>query len=158
MAIQIEEVSDLRAAWPDIEPLIEGIMEYHRPWDKRTPVEGWTSRIYEFMNSKESITFLARDESGRALGFINGAMRSDSGIFREPFVFVNNAYVDEAARSQGVGSELMRRVEEWAHSAGAQEIRLHVSAGNELGFGFWSKFGFETSEYVMRKPLAEAPA
>jgi GNAT superfamily N-acetyltransferase len=151
----IEEIHDLRGAWPEIEPLLEGIMEYHRPWEKRTPMPGWTNRLYEIMDTIENVTFLARDESRRAVGFLNGAVHKDQGIFREPFAFVNNAFVVEQARSHGVATALLRSFEVWARAAGAEDIRLNVSAGNELGLSFWAKSGFDTHEYIMRKPIAE---
>jgi GNAT superfamily N-acetyltransferase len=149
----IEEVRDLREAWTDIVPLLEGIMEYHRPWDTRTPAEGWTSRIYEVMRTEENVTFLARDEASRAVGFINGLLHKDEGIFVEPFAFVNNAFVKEHARFNGAGTALFQHFEEWARRAGAEDIRLNVNAGNALGVDFWRRAGFEPSEYVLRKSL-----
>jgi GNAT superfamily N-acetyltransferase len=145
----------MRQAWPDLEPLLEGIMAYHRPWDPRTPIDGWTSRIFEFME-KEGVTFLARDASGKVIGFLNGLLRKDQGVFLEPFAFVSNAFVEEDVRSLGVGTALLLRFEAWATADGAQDIRLNVNAANDLGLSFWRKNGFQTFEYILRKPLVEA--
>lgn len=149
----IEEVRDLDAAWAELEPLMLGIIEYHRPWDPRTLVADWKQRIRAYMAvDGGNITLIARD-AGEAVAFLNGSMAPDGGIFEEGFAFINNIFVRDGSRGSGAGTALVRRFEEWARERGAHELRLHVNAGNEPGRASWGAGGFEVVEEVRRKPL-----
>ena len=153
----IEEVADFDAAWPDLEMLSLGIIDYHRPWDERALRADWSERMHGYLEGmQDSLTLIARNDAGAAVAFVTGKVEKDYGIFIESFAFIANFYVVPEARAQGVGSQLLRRFEDWARAEGATELRLHVNAGNELGQRFWEINQLHPIEYVMSKPLVEA--
>jgi aminoglycoside 6'-N-acetyltransferase I len=157
-AFYIEEVRDVRAVWPELERLMVGIIEYHRPWDARELRDDWAPRVREYLDrGPEIVTFLARNQAGRAVGFVSGYLQKDYGIFKEPFSFIDNVFVEEDNRGAGVGTALVERFEAWSKAQGATEVQLHVNAGNSLGQRFWDREGFRPSEYVMRKPVETQP-
>ena len=146
----IEQVEDLDAVWPEIEALLVGIIEYHRPWDARELRPDWSPRMREYMASG-CTTFLARDAAGEAVGFIEGKVTHDYGIFVETVAHVDNAFVVESHRRQGVGAQLLQRFEDWSRDQGATDLALEFAHGNDLGLSFWRKSGFEPRQLVMGK-------
>jgi GNAT superfamily N-acetyltransferase len=157
-AFHIEEVQDLDAAWADLEPLIEGIIEYHRPWDARVLLEDWSPRIRAVMvPGPDTLVLLARDDGGNAVAFLHAVMLRDGGIFDHVVGMVENIFIAESSRGSGIGTAFMEHFEAWAKAEGAIEYRLHVNAGNELGQRFWNREGYQPAEYVMRKPVETQP-
>ncbi|MDV2481862.1 GNAT family N-acetyltransferase [Methanoculleus sp. Wushi-C6] len=55
---------------------------------------------------------------------------------------VESLYVDEAYRSQGVGTALMHRALAWLDENGSIENGVSVAEGNEEAFPFYRRFGF----------------
>jgi ribosomal protein S18 acetylase RimI-like enzyme len=154
-AFTIEEVTDLDAAWPKIEPLVLGIIEYHRPWDARKLSPNWAGVMREYMQS-QCTTLLARNHDGEALGFLSGTIRADFGIFEGTLGHVDNIFVVEHVRRDGIGSALCERFEAICASRGCDEVRLDVAIGNEPGNGFWRRSGYEPATQAMHKSLVSA--
>ena len=151
---EIEEVRDLEAAWPELEPLLIGILEYHRAWDLRPLRTDWRTRWMTYFASRsDSIFLLAFRQDGRAVGFLNGSVVRDHGIFDQAFGDIDNAFVQEESCAKGVGTALLRNFETWCRGGGAAEVRLHVDAANQLGVQFWTKAGFQTYSFAMKKRL-----
>jgi ribosomal protein S18 acetylase RimI-like enzyme len=149
----IEEVTDLDAAWPELELLVLGIIEYHKPWDRRVLKAGWAPIMREYMAT--CLTLVAR-ESGLAVGFLSGTVGPDVGIFEGAVGHIDNAFVIESARRRGVGQALTERFEARCRDRGANEVRLDVAEGNALGMGFWRRSGYEVTMHAMSKSLEAA--
>lgn len=147
----IEEVTDLDAVWPEIETLVLGIAEYHQPWDTRTLRDDWAPIMRDYMRSC-GLTLLARDANGEAVGFLSGDIPTGD-IFREVIGHIDNVYLLERARRQGVGSALVSRFEAWCREQGASEVRLDVNLRNEPGLRFWARSGYTATMQAMSKPL-----
>jgi len=150
----IGEVTDTDAVWPELEGLVLGIIEYHRPWDQRVLRADWATRMREYMAS-HCFTLVARSESGAPLGFLSGTVGPDVGIFEGVVGHIDNAFVIESARRQGVGRALAERFEKRCRDEGARSIRLDVAAGNSMGFVFWAQASFVTSRFELEKRLEE---
>ena len=148
----IEEVMDFDKAWPALEALTFGIIEYHRPWDNRKLRPNWSGIMREYMET-QCTTLPARRPGGEAIGFLTGTIRSDFGIFEGTFGHVDNAFVVERARKEGIGRGLYDRFEGICRARGASEVRLEVATGNKLGARFWRGAGFEVQMQEMSKSL-----
>jgi len=74
---------------------------------------------------------------------------------------IESLYVDEAYRSQGVGTALMRRALAWLDENGSVENRVAVAEGNEEVFLFYRRFGFYPRRTVLeqvRENVSPRPA
>jgi GNAT superfamily N-acetyltransferase len=150
---EIEEVRDMDAVWPEVEALVLGIIEYHQPIDPRPLRQDWSIRMRSYMEpGADALTLLAR-ESGDTVAFLNGRVWRDHGIFDEVYAYIDNAFVRQDARGQGVGRALLARFESWSRRRGAANMRLNVSAANELGLTFWTRAGFRITDHAMAKSL-----
>ena len=157
MAIEIEEVTDLDAVWPELSALFLALHNYHDPWLSRRLRDDWEPRWREYIRPNDDrLILIARDE-GRAIGYYNVSIRRDYGIFDELVGFIDDAYIEPEYRSAGLGRRLLRHAEAWCRDRGAPEVRLNVIAGNKLGVRFWTLSGFELQSMTMRKSLERAP-
>jgi GNAT superfamily N-acetyltransferase len=151
-AFVIEEVPDVVALWPELEPLVLGILDFHRPWDDRELRADWATPMREYM-ATHGLTLVARNTSGNAIAFLNGTVGPEVGIYEGIVGHIDNAFVLEQERSRGIGMALVERFEAWCRSRGATEIGLDVADGNVVGLGFWRRSGFKVNLHAMRKKL-----
>ena len=70
---------------------------------------------------------------------------------------IESLYVDEAYRSQGIGTALMTRALAWLDENGSVENRVAVAEGNEEAFPFYRKFGFYPRRTVLEQVRGNAP-
>ena len=151
----IETVADIDAIWPELEPLLLGLIEYHQPWDNRTLKPDWATVMRSYMSGVD-MTLIARDSAGRAVGFVSGGV-SDALIFSDITGHIDNIFVAEEARGQGAGAALLSAFEAWCRERGASEVRLEVNDANERGRGFWGDAGYRVSGLEMRRLLEARP-
>ena len=74
--------------------------------------------------------------SGRYVGYCASSISPDQEGE------IESVYVEEAYRSQGIGTALMKRALAWLDANGTARIRVSVADGNEAAFPFYQKFGF----------------
>jgi ribosomal protein S18 acetylase RimI-like enzyme len=99
---------------------------------------------------------------GTPVGMASG-VRSDD---EDGVVELISMWIAPAGRGQGVGDQLMARIEEFARAGSAHALKLSVVAGNEKAHGLYLRSGYidtnepgdlmpdgVTRELVMRKPL-----
>ncbi|HOI12843.1 MAG TPA: GNAT family N-acetyltransferase [Methanoculleus sp.] len=64
---------------------------------------------------------------------------------------IESVYVDEAYRSQGVGTALVHRALAWLDGNGSAVNRVSVTDGNEEAFSFYRRFGFHPRRTVLEQ-------
>jgi diamine N-acetyltransferase len=65
-----------------------------------------------------------------------------SSISKERHGEIESIFIEEAYRSQGVGTELLSRALSWMDAKEVLRKRVAVADGNEDAWGFYRKFGF----------------
>ncbi len=103
------------------------------------------------------VALLACDESGRAIGFAEAALRTDyvNGCETSPVAFLEGIYVLPAAQRRGVARALAAAVGRWAVSRGCRELASDALLENEASHRFHRAIGFTPTERVVfyRKEL-----
>ncbi len=85
--------------------------------------------IRERVTQSSGRYFLAWDESSSAIGFMH-LMPSTNTLAMRPIWLLEDLYVDESARGQGVATALLRYAEEFALSTGAERLTLATAREN----------------------------
>jgi ribosomal protein S18 acetylase RimI-like enzyme len=95
-------------------------------------------KYFENIAGKGSLRLdLAWDtEAGRSVGYCVSSLSEDKNGEIES-IFLENAY-----RSQGIGSTLIQRALAWMDEYSATRKRVSVGDGNEGAWKFYEKFGF----------------
>jgi GNAT superfamily N-acetyltransferase len=129
VTIRLAADADLPALWPiRTDAIRQGCADYYSP----ELVSAWASvRMPDgFVEALRGCTFLVAQIDGRiqAFGFLDSRMREVEGIFVAPLV-----------HRQGIGSRLMRALEERANQGASRTLRLNASLNAER---FYLSHGF----------------
>ena len=91
--------------------------------------------------ARNSATWVAESDAGGLVGFsvVEWKRRREGGLA----AYVVTIEVLQEHRRQGVGGELLRRMEESAQAAGAGWIWLHVDARNEAAQRLYRGHGYD---------------
>lgn len=100
---------------------------------------------------------VARADS-RVVGFVTFTMETGALELAATRGIVTNLYVEPSARSQGIGSRLLRAAEEALDRRGATVVVLEVLAANERARQFYRAQGYRPHRVTMGKPLDESGA
>jgi aminoglycoside 6'-N-acetyltransferase I len=102
-------------------------------------------------NPRRFGAFLAQDEAGRALGFVEVSARHDyvNGTEHSPVGFIEGIYVVPRARKRGVARALLRAAQRWSAAAGCREMASDALLRNRLGHAFHRAAGFTESDRVV---------
>lgn len=155
--VVIEEVTDLDVAWPVLQELFLALHEFHAPWTARSLRDDWESRWRDYIRPGPDRLILLAWDGDRAIAYLNAFVRRDFGLFDEVPGIIDDTFVRQEYRRSGVGSALVERCQEWFKARGATELRLNVSAGNELGQSFWRRMGFSPMSYLVCKEPEASP-
>ena len=156
MNVEIELVTDLDQAWPELVELFRGLSEHQTPLTGQELLPDWEERVRALFESgvrSGTGTFFVARHNGRAIGFANGHHVENASIFRERVGFIDNVFVREDLRGRGVASLLVDALERWLRESGVGIAELNVSAANEHALRVWEHLGYEPFSERRRKPI-----
>jgi len=81
------------------------------------------------LQKKDSVIFLALDDAGNGLGFTQLYPLFSSVSMQGSYV-LNDLFVSETARGQGVGAALMEHAKQFAHNTGSKGLTLETGVDN----------------------------
>jgi ribosomal protein S18 acetylase RimI-like enzyme len=129
-----------------IAPLFDSYRQFYgKPPDARRALEF----IRERLERAESVIFLAEDESGRALGFVQ-LFPSFTSVEARRLWVLNDLYVGAEARGLGVGRALMEAAREHAVRTGARRLTLETMTENRRAWSLYESLGYVRAEESVR--------
>src|SRR5918996_4558644 len=88
--------------------------------------------------------FIARDEAGRPIGFVELSIRDYAeGCYSGRVAYIEGWYVSHEARRQGVGAALVTQAEAWAKSRGCSELASDCELDNVDSAAAHRALGFD---------------
>ncbi len=134
------------ATLEEINEIVNLVMQYRTFYgvdqQDRNEVEQF---IRERISNNQSRIFIALDENGKGLGFIQ-LYPSYSTVSLKPQWVLNDLYVVEESRKQGIATELMKAVKEHFIDT-AKGFILVTDKDNYIAKKFYDKNGWKTDEY-----------
>lgn len=120
-------------------PLFDAYREfYRRPRDSAAARSFLRARIAR----EEAVVYLARDEDGRARGFVL-LYPSFSSVRLGPLFVLNDLFVSPEARRSGVGGALLERAREHAVASGAKALVLATAEDNATAQSVYEAHGWQ---------------
>ena len=131
------------------------LMRQHHASDPRRfiqvehPEAGYGRYLVSQLSSRDSLVLVA-EQSGQVVGYLYADVEGTSWRdLRGPCGFVHDVYVDEQARRQGAGRELLRAAIEWIHSRGMSQVVLWSKSRNDHAQSLFASFGFRPTMIEM---------
>ncbi|MGL4906813.1 GNAT family N-acetyltransferase [Aeromonas veronii] len=125
----LEEVSDL--------------FDTYRQFYGQGPNHGAsTSFISERLGNADSVIFLALNELGQGLGFAQ-LYPAFSSVAMKRMWYLNDLYVTESARQQGVARALLKRVASFAKETDALTVKLATAVSNHAAKSLYESEGYQ---------------
>lgn len=155
MNIQIRKANS--ADFESLKGLYMGLREHHNPLDETyASAEDYShivgENIEKDLNLPYSITLIALNESGEALGFGVFQVR-EKGSKTEPYGYIKKAYVKPELRGNGIFRKIYEEGVKWLKEKKVPYIELLCDSKNEIGLKNWESLGFGEVKKVMRKRL-----
>jgi ribosomal protein S18 acetylase RimI-like enzyme len=105
-----------------------------------------TAFLRERVTQSSGRYFLAWNSLRAAVGFMH-LMPSTNTLAMRPIWFLEDLYVDEGARGQGVASALLAYAEAFARSNGAERLTLATAHDNLAAQHLYRKHGYVREEH-----------
>lgn len=111
-------------------------------------------RLGRLLEDPASVVLVAVDGADRPLDWVHGQLHRS--LESEGSVRVGGLVVDEGLRSQGIGQDLLRAVEQWARERGVARMTLYSRQTRERAHRFYEREGYRVAKrsYMLEKDLA----
>lgn len=101
----------------------------------------------------ESIFFIAKDESNKVVGFIQGTIHERKNHKLSKLGYIDELYVQESTRGKGVAKNLFKELEFEFKKQGCDHITTHTDMENELSQQFYLLAGMRKTTIELWKKL-----
>jgi GNAT superfamily N-acetyltransferase len=122
----------------------------------------WFEEVIAKVRAREDMLDLVAVVDGVIVGSVSAALNEPMDSAERQLqtdlsrrrLHVNSLGVTESHRHSGVGSALMRAVEEWGRSQGAEVMLLETELNNPVSVPFYERrMGFSAQDVVFRKDI-----
>jgi predicted N-acetyltransferase YhbS len=97
-------------------------------------------RLRKMLGNPDHLVLVAVDDAETPVAWIHGVVRRQ--LETEPFVQIAGLVVAEAWRSQGIGADLVRQVEDWTRGIGIELVRVRSNVTRTRAHGFYLRAGY----------------
>lgn len=103
------------------------------------------------LSDNDFITFLASREK-ELVGYVTAEVQTPPPIFQQVReCHINELFVREDARRQGIAIELLDTIEEWGRANDCKWLDLNVDAENQPAKTLYEVKGYDSKRYNMKK-------
>ena len=151
---QAGSVDILRAGIADVASAAPLFAQYREFYGEPHDLEASTAFLTKRIGRGESVVLLARDDNFRCVGLVQ-VYPAFSSTALAPIWILNDLFVDESARGQGVVDQLLTRTADLAAEAGCVAIELATQHSNTRAQAVYARHGYVADEEFRHyeKPL-----
>ena len=148
-----EHIKIIQAHIEHVDKIVDLYGGYRVFYGREKDVEKEKTFIKQRIENNESVIFLAVDDGGSAMGFIQLYPLFSSVAMRRIWL-LNDLYVDKEYRKRGVASALLDRAIEFGKSTGALYVSLETGMENLNAQKLYEKHGWEqdTEHFIYFHP------
>lgn len=110
----------------ELVPLFDGYRIFYRQDSNQEAAKIF---LEERFQKKDSVIFIALDDEGNGLGFTL-LYPSFSSVFMQRVYILNDLFVSEKARGQGIGEALIEYAKQFAREMGSKWLTLETAIDN----------------------------
>ena len=138
----------LRAQTSDTDRIAPLFDAYRQFYKASSDIEASRQFIFDRLTNNESVIFLAM-EGERALGFVQ-LYPLFASVALQSLWLLNDLFVVQSARKQGVGEILMKHAEQFAHETGSRGLFLRTATDNLPAQQLYEKCGWVRDDKFYR--------
>jgi ribosomal protein S18 acetylase RimI-like enzyme len=144
-----------QATIEDLEGVSNLFNLYRIFYQQESDLESAKTYIKDRIENKESVLFVVKDKQNY-VGFTQLYPTFSSISLKRAWI-LNDLYVDNKARKQGVGELLLQKAKEYAIETGAKSLSLSTASDNHFAQRLYEKNGYkrDTQFYHYELDLAE---
>lgn len=129
-----------QATIEDLEDVSNLFNLYRMFYQQTSDIEGTKAYIKARIENQESVIFVAKEKQ-KYVGFTQLYPAFSSIAMKRAWI-LNDLYVDEKARKQGVGEMLLQKAKELAIETGANSISLSTASDNDAAQRLYDRNGY----------------
>ncbi|MBM7701071.1 GNAT family N-acetyltransferase [Kurthia huakuii] len=129
-----------QATMEDLEGVSNLFNLYRKFYQKASDLEGAMDYIKERLENKDSVIFIVKNNQ-EYVGFTQLYPIFSSLSMKRAWI-LNDLYVEERARKQGIGEMLLKKVKDYAIETGAKNISLSTALDNHKAQKLYKKNGY----------------
>jgi ribosomal protein S18 acetylase RimI-like enzyme len=116
--------------------------------------DGYAWFLGEQMNNPDAVVFVAEQREA-VVGYVYASLEPRSwNELRESAGFIHDVVVDESARGNGIGTQLIEAAARWLEVKGAPRIMLWSAEQNSSGQRLFERLGFRRTMVEMTRERA----
>lgn len=105
--------------------------------------------VYDYLEEEKAIIFGAF-KNEKLIGYLWGYPHT---FFNEKRIYINSLVVNKQFSGQGIGTKLLKKIEEYSVDNNYDSMDLNVVPSNEIAYNLYKKNNFEIERFQMRKVL-----
>ena len=112
-------------------------------------------RLHRLLSSPNDVVIVAESADGSLVGWIHGVL---SQLLESDYrVEIGGLIVDERFHRNGVGRDLVKKVESWAMERGVVQASVRCNTTRAGAHSFYESLGFDRAktQIVLRKTLSQ---
>jgi ribosomal protein S18 acetylase RimI-like enzyme len=141
-----------QATIDDLEGVSDLFNLYRKFYQQESDLEGAKTYIKKRIESKDSVIFVVKDKQ-KYVGFTQ-LYPTFSSISMKRAWILNDLYVDEEARKQGIGEMLLQKAKEYATETGAKSVSLSTAPDNYSAQRLYEKNGYKKDSQFLYYELS----
>jgi GNAT superfamily N-acetyltransferase len=118
------------------------------------PLEEKTQEFFKkCIKDKDKLTLICTDNEtpvGYLVAWIHDSLRDRPGI---KLVIIENVFLQEKYRSEGLGKELINEAQSWAREIGSNRLAVTAFSANINALGFYKRHGFKDYKLTLEKEI-----
>ena len=110
----------------------------------------WHCDLDDLLADEDTAVFMAFNENGQPVGFIEVSLRSFAeGCESSPVGYIEAWFVGELVRGQKLGRDLVHTAEQWAREKGCSEMASDTWLENEGSIAAHQKLGYHEADRLV---------
>lgn len=110
-------------------------------------------KYYRAKIAEEKGVCLVAEKNNEILGFASGTIHDPDAWRLVKRVEVDNVFVSEKFRGQGIGKLLIDGMKQWGKEVGAKRIILNAFTDNVKAVAFYQREGFSPYETILQQKI-----
>lgn len=106
-----------------------------------------------FKKSIENATVWVAVSDNKVIGYLAGSIEKMPAYTTKSLAELDNFYIDEEYRRQGIGKRLVEEFKKYCINKGIEEIKVTASAKNTNAKAFYQNNGFDEFEVTYKMKL-----